>query len=100
VSSLGITVFGVIALTFMMVMYAFERRLPQFCGRLRSWVPLVKRVRFLVRRLAIRRGGTGMERRGAPALLGSQAKAPGGLRDDSSLPSSASRSTSGAACIT
>jgi hypothetical protein len=30
VSSLGITVFGVIALTFMVVMYALERRHPSF----------------------------------------------------------------------
>jgi hypothetical protein len=30
VGSLGITVFGVIALTFMMVMYALERRHPSF----------------------------------------------------------------------
>jgi hypothetical protein len=30
VSSPGITVFGVIALTFMMVMYALERRHPTF----------------------------------------------------------------------
>lgn len=29
-SSLGITVFGVIALTFMVVMYALERRRPSF----------------------------------------------------------------------
>ena len=29
-SSLGVTVFGVVALTFMMVMYALERRHPSF----------------------------------------------------------------------
>jgi len=30
VSSLGITAFGVVALTFMMIMYALERRHPSF----------------------------------------------------------------------
>ena len=66
-SSPGTTVFGVIALTFMMVMYALERRHANSvvafairCFFKRLWLP--------VRRVALRRCGIGVE--DAPTLPG------------------------------
>ena len=63
-----LTAFGATAVTFMMVMYAFERRHPRFILAFRLWLRTLKRLRVPRGNMAVRGGGGHLGRDRPPAL--------------------------------
>ena len=70
---MAVTLYGVTALTFMMLMYALEKRGPGFIAAFAVGCALSSAYGFLCRRLAVRRGRSGLGgHRGAPLLSGAR----------------------------
>ncbi len=67
-SNLGVTIYGVCAVSFMMIMYTLERRARRVRPRLRARVRALIGLRVPRRRVALRRGGTHLVGSGGPAL--------------------------------
>jgi len=68
-----ITIYGVVAVTFMMTMYALERRHPAFILAFAGGLPGLRGLRVPVRRMAVRRGRGDLVGHRRAALSGREA---------------------------